>query len=255
LKEAGVHFESGFVLKQAKLGYDGKGTFMYGPKKRFSAEEFMGAHPGFYGYAEAYAPFKKELAVVVARTEKGEIKTFPLIETSQKDGKCDWAVSPAAVTPKVARQALKIAEQVIKKFGGVGVFGVEMFLLRGGKVVVNEIAPRVHNSGHLTINGCIQSQFEVHWRAGLGQALSSTDLVSGAAAMVNILGKNPGRIEPGTKVHASNPSATRGTTSWIHWYGKTGETLGRKLGHVNATAKTSRQALATARQVRDKILI
>ena len=132
--------------------------------------------------------------MIVARSRSGEVACYPVVETNQEGGICRWAVAPAEIDLKAAKDAVELARGVIEGFEGVGVFGVEMFWLEDGRVVVNEIAPRVHNSGHLTMNGCDVGQFEMHWRAVLGQSLSAAPnsfLWPSGAAMVNILGRNP----------------------------------------------------------------
>ncbi|MDZ4676984.1 MAG: 5-(carboxyamino)imidazole ribonucleotide synthase [Oligoflexia bacterium] len=239
-------FGPSFVLKKAQFGYDGRGTFIIQGKDKFDYETFKKDYSSFNGYAEPLAKFKKEIAVIVARSITGETNCYPIIETHQENGMCQWTMIPAGIPKNIVKKAQDIAQKVIKKFEGIGVFGVEMFWLNNGDVVVNEIAPRVHNSGHITMNACTVSQFEQHWRAVLGYSLGDTNLAVKAGAMMNIIGaiqKDQSRITF-DKAHAQ---------SWIHWYGKAGATLGRKLGHVNVVGKNSVHALALAKKVRKVI--
>jgi 5-(carboxyamino)imidazole ribonucleotide synthase len=236
-------FGNAFVLKKAQFGYDGRGTFIFDGKKTFDHEHFKSEYGGFSGYAEPFVKFKNEIAVVVARSVSGEVVCYPVIETNQEGGMCRWTMVPAGIPKNIAKKAQNIAIQVIKKFEGVGVFGVEMFWLKTGEVVVNEIAPRVHNSGHVTMDACDVSQFEQHWRAILGYPLGGTELMVNGAAMVNIIGavqKDRARISY-EKVQSR---------ASIHWYGKAGAMLGRKLGHINATGRTAAQALDLAKKSR-----
>jgi 5-(carboxyamino)imidazole ribonucleotide synthase len=248
------HFEGQVVFKQAELGYDGRGIFIFkGKEERSRLGQFWNnPERGFFGYAEPLKDFKKELAVVVARSERGDIKSYPTIETVQKRGICHWACAPASLTSRQNKVAQAIAIDVVKKLRGVGVFAIEMFLLKNEKIVVNEIAPRVHNSGHLTQNACLTSQFEQHLRAILGLKLGSVEIVK-PAAMVNIIGTQEMNLEVKTPVHYSEGAVREG--NWIHWYGKTGFTKDRKLGHINAVGKSVKEALSCAQGARKKILI
>jgi 5-(carboxyamino)imidazole ribonucleotide synthase len=254
LEEAYDQFIGQVVFKQAELGYDGRGTFIFVGKKDRSKFESLRDKPGksFFGYAEPLTKFKKELAVVVARSSRGEIMAYPTIETFQKNGICHWALAPAGITPSQNKMAQGIAKDVIKKLKGVGVFAIEMFILKNGKVVVNEIAPRVHNSGHLTLNACLTNQFEQHLRAILGLPLGSGDLLR-PAAMVNIIGVNETNLEP--KMPVSVKDNVHQSGLWFHWYGKTGFAKDRKLGHINAVGNSVKEALSRAQGARKKILI
>lgn len=247
LQKAQEIFGNNIVLKQAHMGYDGKGTFIHHSKRPFDPSKFAKQNPEFFGYGEELAQFTQEISVVVARSIKGEVKAFPVVDTFQEDGICSWTRVPSKASRTVTQKALSIAKKVITKFGGVGVFGVEMFVLKGGKVVVNELAPRVHNTGHWTMNGCSVSQFEQHWRAVLGWPLAEPQLRYPGFAMANIVGrKKKGRI---------NLKKEPAAGSWVHWYGKTGGTFKRKLGHVNAWSTSGDKALAKAKKGREEISI
>ena len=165
---------------------------------------------------------------------------------------CRRAMSPAAVPAPVSAASAKIACRAIRAFGGVGVFGVELFWMPDGRVVVNEIAPRVHNSGHVTMNACATGQFEQHWRAILGLPLGDTRLIAPAAAMVNIIGRRKTKLTPGM---APMPDGSFTPRAWVHWYNKSGPAYERKIGHVNALADTPKKAIALAMRVRDRVRI
>lgn len=242
--EAFIRRQKGnFVIKKATLGYDGRGTFISRAKKRLRIDSF---DRHFKGYVESLADFKKELAVVAVRSQKGEFRAYPLIETFQSEGMCQWAVAPARVPKSIQKKAVSICRRIMEKLDAVGVFAVEMFWLKDGRLVVNEIAPRVHNSGHLTLNGFQCSQFENHVRALMGLPLGSTRMTAPSVAMVNIIGDRKKMSPRLTKAEVSE-------NCWIHWYSKEGNAFKRKLGHVNAVANTPAQALKSARRLRSMI--
>lgn len=223
------------VVKTAQLGYDGRGvcvaadadevrSFMHGPRRRFVVEEML--------------DLATEVAVVVARRPGGESVVYPLVETVQRNGMCDHVLLPAGVAPAVERDALALGAAVAAVVGAVGILAVELFVTRDGRVLVNEIAPRVHNSGHLTIEACRTSQFENHLRGVLDLPLGDPSPVGRAAAMVNVIGQDD--ADP----RAAAPVADADVH--VHLYGKAPR-HGRKLGHVTALADTPDTALARAR--------
>jgi phosphoribosylaminoimidazole carboxylase PurK protein len=254
IDEAYETFKGNIVFKKARLGYDGRGTYIFsGHKDQSRFSEFklnLPANIENFGYAEKLAPFQKEIALITTRSTKGETKTYPIVETYQDGGMCQWAMSP----PKIKKSAFKIAQSMAEKImlnlGAVGTFGIEMFVMKTGDIVINEIAPRVHNSGHLTMNGALTSQFEQHLRAIVGWPLGEAVLVQ-PTAMVNIIGKKDTQTYGASQIRV----ATVEKNTWIHWYGKSGDALGRKLGHINSVASTAESALKVAQRQRQKILI
>ena len=246
---AKVETEFGFplVLKRRCLGYDGTGNRTV--RSAADWDEAVRALGGFEAglYAEAWCPFECEVAVIVVRSQDGECVSYPLVESRQQNHVCETVIVPASVPPTVEQQALALAQKAVQAVDGVGTFGVEMFLLADGRVLVNELAPRVHNTGHYTIEACECSQFENHVRAVLGLPLGSTALVR-PAAMVNLLGTVPASGEPrGLAEALAVPGAH------VHLYGKSRAAPRRKLGHVTATAATAEQALQLAQQAADCI--
>lgn len=238
-------FDGKMVLKSRFGAYDGRGNAVVSsPDGIEPAMKTLGGKL----YAEKFVPFKKELAVMVARDTKGNVATYPVTETIQERNICIETLTPAEISPGVAQQATKFAEDVAKHLEGAGVFGIEMFLTDGGKILVNEIAPRVHNSGHYTIEACATSQFEQHVRAITGMGLGSTDLKVPAAVMVNILGERDGPTEVKGLDKASDiPGVT------VHLYGKSPTKVDRKMGHITATGPTVKEARERAEKARKLI--
>ena len=236
------------VLKKRRNGYDGKGNATVR-----SEDEIADAWAKLDGetcdlYVEQFCPFTAELAIIITRSASGESVAYPLVTTVQKDHICHVVSVPAEVGPDLAVQAESMARQAITAMGGIGSFGVEMFLLADGQVLINELAPRVHNSGHYTIEGTICSQFENHIRAVMGWPLGSTELRAPAVVMVNLLGHGEGQGSPTGLEAALSVSGAH-----LHLYGKALSKRGRKMGHITALAATVAEALATARSAADSL--
>jgi phosphoribosylaminoimidazole carboxylase PurK protein len=233
----------GKMLLKSRMGaYDGRGNAVVtGPEDIGPAMEALGDKL----YAESFVPFRKELAVMVARDVKGDVATYPVTETVHERNICVETFTPAPVDGSAARQAEEVALSVARHLEGAGVFGIEMFLTEDGSVLVNEIAPRVHNSGHYTIEACRTSQFEQHVRAITGMELGPTDLKVEAAVMVNILGERDGPTQvKGLEKAQKIPGVS------VHLYGKSPTKVDRKMGHITAVADTLDQARANAEQAR-----
>ncbi|GMH36107.1 hypothetical protein BSKO_03975 [Bryopsis sp. KO-2023] len=220
------------MLKCKRLAYDGRGNYMIN-----SAEEIDVAVEALGGYecdlyVEERVNFVKELAVMVARSRDGTEVSYPVVETIHTDSILYVTEAPANVSPEIIQRAKEVAEATVACLDGAGVFGVELFLLESGEVIVNEVAPRPHNSGHYTMNACVTSQFEQHVRAVLGWPLGDTSLNVGCAIMFNMLGKSDGE-EGQRQAEAVIESAKAIPGASIHWYGKAGVSKNRKIGHVN----------------------
>jgi 5-(carboxyamino)imidazole ribonucleotide synthase len=210
------------VLKASRGGYDGRGVWMLDGDE---AERFVRDWAGAPLVLEPRLELTSEVAVLVARRPSGEVASWPVVETVQVDGMCDEVVLPAPVTPAVAERAREVAARVAAVTEAIGVIAIELFVV-GDEVLVNEIAPRVHNSGHLTIEGCATSQFEQHLRAVLDWPLGPTDPVADVAVMVNVVGGPGGDPrDRQAELLAAVPEAH------LHLYGKTARP-GRKIGHV-----------------------
>lgn len=243
IMEAATAFGWPLVLKRRKLGYDGKGNATIR-----SAADIAGAWDRLGGgshalYVEQYCPFEQELAVMITRAIDGRSVAYPVVQTVQRDHICHTVQAPAALSAAEAKQAADIAMRAAAAIGGVGTIGVELFRLRDSSIVINEMAPRVHNSGHYTIEACLCSQFENHIRAILGWPLGSAALRAPAAAMVNLLGEGEGPALPtGLDAALAVPGAH------LHLYGKDRAMKGRKMGHVTALGPTPAEALALAQR-------
>lgn len=246
--EAGRAFGWPLVLKRRKLGYDGKGNATIHAASDIPAAWAKldgGSHALF---VEQFCPFEKELAVMVTRGIDGVCAVYPVVDTVQRDHICHTVTAPADLPPDVAAEAARIGQAAVEAIGGVGSIGIEMFLMTGGRIVINEMAPRVHNSGHYTIEACLCSQFENHIRAILGWPLGSPAMRAPAAAMVNLLGAGDGPAMPdGVREALAVPGAH------LHIYGKERSVKGRKMGHVTALGATPADALARAQEAASKI--
>jgi 5-(carboxyamino)imidazole ribonucleotide synthase len=238
------------LLKARRNGYDGKGNVTLRTAADFEAGwRQLGGDRGHLLFAEAFCDFTTELAVIITRGRDGSTAVYPVVETLQRNHVCHLVRAPAPVAPDLAARAADVARRAVEAVDAVGSFGVEMFLTRDGQILVNELAPRVHNSGHYTIEACACSQFENHVRAVLGLPLGSTRMVAPAAVMVNLLGVGPG---PGRPAGLERALAVPGAR--VHLYGKTSSGAGRKMGHVTALGQTlaeaEQAALACASQIR-----
>jgi 5-(carboxyamino)imidazole ribonucleotide synthase len=232
------------VLKTASFGYDGKGQQKLRVDSDLAAA-FAGLQ-GAEGIYEAFVNFEKEVSVVAARTASGEFKAFPVFENAHANHILDVTFAPAAISEKLTREAEELARGVLEKLDVVGLLTVEMFVTSDGRLLVNELAPRTHNSGHLTIDACVTSQFEQQVRAVCGLPLGATDLQR-PAAMANLLGDLWQRGEPNW------PAALEDPLVKLHLYGKAGARVGRKMGHLTATGATAEEAVMRVTQARARL--
>lgn len=248
IKLAAKRFGYPLLLKARCDAYDGKGNVVL--QKEKDIEKGMEKLRGRTVYVEKFVPFKKELAVMVARNTKGEIVVYPVVETIHKDNICDTVLVPARVSKKAKANARTLARKVISLLHGAGVFGIEMFLIKNDLVLINEIAPRVHNSGHYTIESCATSQFEQHIRAITGLPLGQTTLITKASVMKNILGQKQGNGFPdGINKALKIPGVS------LHIYGKHESRVGRKMGHITVLGETVDECLAKAQRARKALRI
>jgi 5-(carboxyamino)imidazole ribonucleotide synthase len=234
------------MLKASENSYDGRGNFLITSREQvheafnyFSEDEIM---------VEKFVPFTKEISIMVARNPSGQVASFPVSENIHKNGILDTSIVPAGINQEVELKAKRMAEMTMEVLKGAGIFGIEMFVTEKGDVLVNEIAPRPHNSGHYTNEACSVSQFEQHLRAVLDLPLSKPELLC-PAVMVNILG-----IEHSTGSYAIK--GLRGLLSVpgvkLYVYGKKTSKPGRKLGHITATGRTVEEALIRAADARTR---
>jgi 5-(carboxyamino)imidazole ribonucleotide synthase len=229
------------VVQKARTGgYDGRGVVVL---NSLADSDKVLQTPSLL---EEYIDFEKELAVMVARTQQGEIACYPVVEMvfDAQTNICDIVTAPAPVTPEIAERAQQVAIQAVEALDGVGIFGVEMFLTRGGEVLVNEIAPRPHNSGHYTIEACSTCQFEQLIRIISGLPLGDTHLLT-PVAMANLLGEPGYTGKPlieGLEAVLAIPGLT------FHLYGKEITQPSRKMGHITVIDPELPQALAKIHQ-------
>jgi phosphoribosylaminoimidazole carboxylase PurK protein len=245
---AGEKFNYPLLLKARFDAYDGRGNALVRSEAGIEAAiEKLGEKNL---YVEQFVPFEKELAVVVARDVHGNICSYPVVETIHENNICHTVLCPAPVADTIKEKATQFAEQLVSHLEGAGVFAVELFLTSTGDVLVNEVAPRVHNSGHHTIEACVTSQFEQHVRAVTGLPLGDAALKVPAAVMLNILGDRQGSAD----IQGLDKAlAIEGVS--VHFYGKHETKPERKMGHLTAIGETLEQALHNANQARELISI
>lgn len=207
------------VLKSARFGYDGKGQMAL--RDGDDAADILATVGADSSILEGFVDFSCEVSVMVARGRDGEIATWPVVENRHVNHILDTTIAPAEISPGVAARADEVARHIAGEIGLVGVMGVEMFVTRDEDVLVNEMAPRPHNSGHWTIDGCLTSQFEQLARIVCGLPLGSTDRHSDAV-MKNLVGDE---VDAWPEILAE-PGAC------LHLYGKAETRPGRKMGHV-----------------------
>jgi 5-(carboxyamino)imidazole ribonucleotide synthase len=228
------------VLKSRRHGYDGQGTFIVRDRQSLESIWHRWQHPSFL--LEELIPFERELAVIAARSVTGEVAIYPVVETQQQDQVCRWVLAPAHIPAAMTSEIERMARHLLEQLKFVGVLGIELFLTPEGRLLVNEIAPRTHNSGHYTLDACETSQFEMHLRAVAGLPWRSPALKAAGAVMVNLLGYEHSYHDYGEKraAIAALPHAH------VHWYGKTESRPGRKLGHVTVLSERDSLVLTPA---------
>jgi len=220
------------IVKRRTHGYDGKGQ-----ARLNSADEARRSVDLFRAPCvwEKFVPFVKEISVILARAHSGETAVYPVAENIHRNGILHATRAPAEIPPETALRAEDLAKRVAAALGHVGVMAVEMFLLSDGELLINEIAPRVHNSGHYTLGGCVTSQFEQHVRAVCGLPLGPVAM-KGPAVMVNLMGELWANDEPDWRMLDGVPGLT------LHLYGKSSARPGRKMGHYTVVGPAAADA-------------
>ena len=236
-----------FVNKLATEGYDGRGVQL------IRKEEDLDKAFDKVGFVEKLVDFEKELAVIAARNEDGKIVSYPVVEMvfHPIHNLVEYLISPADVSREIEKKAQDLAKEVIEKINMVGLLTVEMFLTKDGRILVNEIAPRTHNSGHQTIEGNITSQFEQHLRAILGWPLGNTETIQ-PTAMVNLLGEDgfTGDAEYNGMDEVLSQKGVH-----VHLYGKKKTKPFRKMGHVTISDNNMDELKEKIRFVKDTLKI
>ncbi len=229
------------ILKTAGFGYDGKGQARI--KSIEDCENAFAKIENQEAVLEAFVDFEREVSVVAARDLQGNFAHFGVIENAHENGILDVSFAPAFVSPKIEKEAVDIAREILEKLDVVGVLCVEFFLTKNGKLLVNELAPRPHNSGHLTVDACVTSQFEQQLRAVCGFDLGAADFYK-PCAMANLLGDLWKNGEPNWANALQIPNVK------LHLYGKQEARCGRKMGHLTAIAETVQETIEIVRKAR-----
>lgn len=233
------------VLKTASFGYDGKGQQKITSPDCDTAAIWK-SFGGSRAVLEGWINYALEISVIVAKSSNGEVQVFPAAENIHTNHILDFSIVPARIDQDLARRAEALACAIADSLDIVGLLGVELFVLASGEIVINELAPRPHNSGHYTMDGCVTSQFEQFTRAVCGLPLGSAQLQR-PIVMVNILGDAWAGGEPNWKEILKHPDAK------LHLYGKNAPKSGRKMGHFTVAADTVEQALADARTLKEAL--
>lgn len=234
LKTLAQEFDYSFVLKKRLFGYDGYGTYVCQNPKEFKqmAQNFELTTEGYI--IEEFIPFRRELAIMCARSASNEVTFLPLVETVQKKSKC-FSVKGPVQHSKISGLKRKIKKH-LNDSNYIGIIAFELFDYRG-QLLINEVAPRVHNSAHYSIDALEDDQFTLHWKALLNSSLNKPYLKNKGFAMVNLIGS-----------HTKTPQWTHPEKTHLHWYGKHNNRPGRKMGHINAVANSPHSALKLALQ-------
>lgn len=248
-RAAASEFEWQVVLKARRDGYDGRGNFTARSESELLEgwRRFEGRSGGLL--VEEFYPFERELAVIVVTGRNGERREYPTVQSVQRDHICHETIYPAPISSDVQARAQRLARAAVDTFGGQGVFGVELFMKANGDLAVNELAPRVHNSGHYTIEGAECSQFENHVRAILGLPIGSTSVRAPVVVMRNLLGDGDGTEWP--LDGWLNALATPGVGA--HMYGKREARKGRKMGHLTAYGEEMEEVRGRIQSAYDRI--
>jgi 5-(carboxyamino)imidazole ribonucleotide synthase len=238
------------VVKTADFGYDGKGQMKVTDAAMLA--KAVAAFAGQRAVVEKFITFQCELSVVVARTAAGAVRTFPVAENIHTNHILDFSIAPARVTDALRTRAEELGRAIAERLGVVGLLAIELFVTDRGEILVNELAPRPHNSGHYTMDACVTSQFEQHVRAVCGLPLGDVTLTA-PAVMVNILGdawqwSGPQLVgAPDWAAVLAEPRAK------LHLYGKREPRIGRKMGHFTVCGATIDDAFVTAGALKAKL--
>mgnify|MGYP001248874518 FL=1 len=241
------NFEFPFVWKSSRFGYDGKGVKII---KNIEDLDFSYNHQCLI---EEKVSIKKELSVIVSRNTDGEIKCFPVVEMefNEKSNLVEYVMCPANISKQTEEKAIIIASEIAKKFEMVGLLAVELFLTNDDEILINEVAPRPHNSGHHTIECCVTSQFDQHIRSILNLPLGETGILI-PGIMVNLVGEN---IEEGNVNYKNINDIFDIPGVYIHIYGKKKSRLNRKMGHITIVNKDINEAIKIGKSIKNKIKV
>ena len=245
IKEGKVEFPC--VWKKTKFGYDGFGV------KILKSVEDLNDVPESEMIIEKLIPFEKEIAVIVARNSKGKIKNFDVVEMefNEISNQVEFVISPSNISEEIKKNAIKIAIETAEQFKLIGLLAVEMFLTEDNQILINEVAPRPHNSGHYTLDACNTSQFEQHIRAILGLELGDVSQ-KGNAIMLNLVGEENSF---GKSVYSNLDNALNDDSSYVHIYGKEETRPNRKMGHITIICDNFEDAYKKAKNFKNTIKV
>lgn len=234
------------ILKSRTMGYDGKGNYEIKSEDEIDEALKTLSERGKL-MCESFVKFDKEIAIQFARNKSGEIKIYPVVETIQENHICKLVIASKKKFTNIREKVILTATKIATELNYIGVMGIEMFLL-GEDIYVNELAPRVHNSGHYTIEGCYTSQFENHLRSILNFPLGNVNMRDENSVMINILGKRNGvaKLKRAGEILKMDKV-------YIHIYGKKETSIGRKMGHITVLNDDMQNALNIAGNAREKI--
>jgi len=241
------NFEFPFVWKSSRFGYDGKGVKII---KNIEDLDFSYDHQCLI---EEKVSIKKELSVIVSRNTDGQIKCFPVVEMefNEKSNLVEYVMCPANISKQTEEKAIIIASEIAKKFEMVGLLAVELFVTNEDEILINEVAPRPHNSGHHTIECCVTSQFDQHIRSILNLPLGETSILI-PGIMVNLVGEN---MEDGNVNYKNINDIFDIPGVYIHIYGKKKSRLNRKMGHITIVNKDINKAIEIGKSIKSKIKV
>jgi 5-(carboxyamino)imidazole ribonucleotide synthase len=241
------NFEFPFVWKSSRFGYDGKGVKII---KNIEDLDFSYDHQCLI---EEKVSIKKELSVIVSRNTDGQIKCFPVVEMefNEKSNLVEYVMCPANISKQTEEKAIIIASEIAKKFEMVGLLAVELFVTNEDEILINEVAPRPHNSGHHTIECCVTSQFDQHIRSILNLPLGETGILI-PGIMVNLVGEN---MEEGNVNYKNINDIFDIPGVYIHIYGKKKSRLNRKMGHITIVNKDINKAIEIGKSIKNKIKV
>lgn len=243
--DAEITSEYGFpvVLKARRHGYDGRGTFIINNQNELESLWNRLERPSML--LEEFIPFTCELAIMAARGVDGKAIVYPVVETEQENQVCRRVFAPASLPSEVNAEIERIAATLLDRLQVVGIFGIELFLTSENRVLVNEIAPRTHNSGHFTLDACDISQFAMQIEAVTGMPLKFPKMTCNAAIMINLLGLENSR----SPYLSQREQLAEIPHAFLHWYGKSESRIGRKLGHVTVLLEDRSKGRAIAQQI------
>tara|TARA_B100001971_G_C18268046_1_gene596625 strand:- start:58832 stop:59947 length:1116 start_codon:yes stop_codon:yes gene_type:complete len=242
-----LNYSGSAFYKLAKGGYDGKGNFLVESFADFhKMYSWLEQSPYSSIIKEDILNFEKEVSITLVRNKKGQIVTYPIVDTIQKNHVCEFVSVPALIGNTIKDKVIQYSKKLLEAIDYIGVMSIEYFITQDGKVLYNECSPRPHNSAHYTMDACYTSQFENHIRSLIGEDLGLTDLKYPCASMFNLLGTQKGLNRLASITLANNES-------FLYDYGKREERPGRKMGHINLVGQDKTSLINFAKQYKEQL--